>query len=132
MDPNIIHLLIAGVATVVCVVVTALIWRRAQVKTVFWWIGLTLLPMAVYLAGLGTAAEGAARTLYAWWNGLQFTPIEWVGLVLGGLGITLVTYGLQNASNGWGTPSTWGALAVGVVLLALFGIVETRTERRAF
>ena len=52
MDPNIIHLLIAGVATVVCVVVTALIWRRAQVKTVFWWIGLTLLPMAVYLAGL--------------------------------------------------------------------------------
>ena len=42
MDPNIIHLLIAGVATVVCVVVTALIWRRAQVKTVFWWIGLTI------------------------------------------------------------------------------------------
>ena len=90
MDPNIIHLLIAGVATVVCVVVTALIWRRAQVKTVFWWIGLTLLPMAVYLAGLGTAAEGAARTLYAWWNGLQFTPIEWVGLVLGGLGALLL------------------------------------------
>lgn len=51
-----------------------------------------------------------------------------IGLVLGGLGITLVTYGLQNASNGWGTPNTWGTLAVGVVLLALFGVVETRTD----
>lgn len=86
MDSNLIHLTIAGVATVVCVIITALIWKRAQVKTVFWWIGLSLLPMAIYLAGLGSAAEGAARTLYAWWNGLQFTPIEWVGLVLAGLG----------------------------------------------
>ena len=90
MDANLIHLLIASVTTVVCVIITALIWRRAQVKTVFWWIGLTLLPMAIYLAGLGSAAEGAARSLYAWWNGLQFTPIQWVGLVLGGIGALLL------------------------------------------
>jgi EmrB/QacA subfamily drug resistance transporter len=49
------------------------------------------------------------------------------GLVLGGLGITFVTYGLQNACNGWGLPATWGSLAVGAVLLAVFGVVETRT-----
>ncbi|WP_454229174.1 hypothetical protein [Propioniciclava flava] len=90
MDANLIHLLIASVTTVVCVIITALIWRRAQVKTVFWWIGLTLLPMAIYLAGLGSAAEGAARSFYAWWNGLQFTPIQWVGLVLGGIGALLL------------------------------------------
>ncbi|RXW32187.1 hypothetical protein C1706_09140 [Propioniciclava flava] len=46
--------------------------------------------MAIYLAGLGSAAEGAARSLYAWWNGLQFTPIQWVGLVLGGIGALLL------------------------------------------
>lgn len=90
MDPNLTHLIIAGVATVACVIVTAVIWKRAQVKTVFWWIGLTLLPMAIYLAGLGGAAEGAARTLYSWWNGLDFTPMEWVGLVLAGLGTLLL------------------------------------------
>lgn len=90
MDSNLIHLIVAGVATVACVIVTALVWKRAQVKTVFWWIGLTLLPMALYLAGLGPAAEGAARTLYGWWNSLDFTPMEWVGLVLGGLGALLL------------------------------------------
>ena len=90
MDSNLIHLIIAGVATVACVVVTALVWKRAQVKTVFWWIGLTLVPMAIYLAGLGGAAEGAARTLYGWWNALDFTPMEWVGLVLGGLSVLLM------------------------------------------
>ena len=90
MDSNLIHLIIAGVATVACVIVTALAWKRAQVKTVFWWIGLTLVPMAIYLAGLGGAAEGAARTLYGWWNALEFTPMEWVGLVLGGLSVLLM------------------------------------------
>lgn len=90
MDSNLIHLIIAGVATVACVIVTALAWKRAQVKTVFWWIGLTLVPMAIYLAGLGGAAEGAARTLYGWWNALDFTPMEWVGLVLGGLSVLLM------------------------------------------
>lgn len=49
-----------------------------------------------------------------------------VGLVLGGLGITLLTFGLQNASNGWDLPATWGTLVAGIALLAVFGIVETR------
>ncbi len=49
-----------------------------------------------------------------------------IGLGLGGAGITLVTYGLQNAGNGWGLPGTWGSLAAGLVLLALFGFVESR------
>lgn len=51
---------------------------------------------------------------------------DFTGLILGGLGITLVTYGLQNAGNGWGLPGTWGSLATGAVLLALFCVVETR------
>lgn len=51
-----------------------------------------------------------------------------IGLLLGATGITLVTLGLQNASNGWGDPSTWIPLAVGVVLLLAFGVYETRVK----
>ena len=46
MDPNVLHLVVAGALTLVFVVITALLWSRAQVKTVFWWIGFTLVPMA--------------------------------------------------------------------------------------
>ena len=58
MDPNVLHLVVAGALTVVFVIITALVWKRAQVKTVFWWIGLTLLPAAGDLAEIaGVAAE---------------------------------------------------------------------------
>ncbi len=51
-----------------------------------------------------------------------------VGLILGGIGITMVTVGLQNASNGWGAPLTWGSLIFGVVFLIAFGFAETRIQ----
>lgn len=51
-----------------------------------------------------------------------------LGLVLGGVGITLLTFGLQNSSNGWELPGTWGTIVLGVLLLAAFGVVETRKE----
>lgn len=49
-----------------------------------------------------------------------------IGLILGGIGITAVTFGLQNASNGWQLPATWGSLTVGLVFLVIFGFAETR------
>jgi MFS family permease len=52
---------------------------------------------------------------------------DWLGLIIGGSGITLVTYGLQNSSVSWTIAPTWGSLAAGVVLLAVFGLVETRS-----
>lgn len=51
-----------------------------------------------------------------------------VGLILGALGITLVTLGLQNASNGWGEVTTWGPLVLGAGLLMGFWLVETRIK----
>ncbi len=72
------------------VIITALLWRSAQVKTVFWWIGLCLVPMAVYLAGLAPAVVGAYDTLRLWWGTLSFTPVVWTGLVLGGLAALLM------------------------------------------
>ncbi|MFT3875192.1 MAG: hypothetical protein QM708_02010 [Propioniciclava sp.] len=90
MDPNALHLIIAAVLTVVGVVITALIWKSAQVKTVFWWIGLTMIPMAIYLVGLAPAVAGAITTLRIWWGTLTLTPIVWVGIVMGGLGALLI------------------------------------------
>lgn len=85
MDPNVLNLAVAVAMTLAFVVVTALIWSRAQVKTVFWWIGLTLLPMGLYLLGLAPAVVGAYETLREWWGMLTFTPVVWVGIVLAGL-----------------------------------------------
>lgn len=90
MDPNVLHLAIAAGLTLICVIITALIWRRAQVKTVFWWIGLCLVPMAIYLAGLGPAVVGAYETLRYWWGTLTFTPVVWTGLILGGIATFLI------------------------------------------
>ncbi|MFV0451733.1 MAG: hypothetical protein ACK5LS_05720 [Propioniciclava sp.] len=90
MDPNILHLAVAAGLTLVFVVITALIWRRAQVKTVFWWIGLCLVPMAIYLAGLAPAVVGAYETLRFWWGTLTFTPVIWTGLALGGVATFLM------------------------------------------
>ncbi|MBO0881384.1 MAG: MFS transporter, partial [Mycobacterium sp.] len=52
---------------------------------------------------------------------------DWLGLLIGCTGITLVTYGLQNASVSWTAAPTWGSLTAGVVLLAAFGFVETKS-----
>lgn len=51
---------------------------------------------------------------------------DWLGLLLGASGITLITLGLQNSSASWTAVSTWGALVAGVGLLAVFAAVETR------
>lgn len=90
IDPNVLHLVVAGVLTLVFVVITAIIWSRAQVKTVFWWIGLSLLPLGLYFLGLGPAVEGAWHTLEAWARGLQATPMVWVGVALAGLSALLI------------------------------------------
>ena len=51
---------------------------------------------------------------------------DWIGLLLGATGITLLTYGLQNSSASWTAPETWASIAGGIALLAIFGVVETR------
>lgn len=51
-----------------------------------------------------------------------------VGLIIGGIGITAVTFGLQNSAAGWGNPATWGSIIVGVILLVVFVMVEMKIE----
>lgn len=50
-----------------------------------------------------------------------------VGLVLSVVGLFTVVYGIQNASEvGWGAPSTWGFIVLGLAALAGFVLYERR------
>jgi EmrB/QacA subfamily drug resistance transporter len=52
------------------------------------------------------------------------------GLAAEAGGMFCVVYGFSNAaSDGWHAPATWGFLAAGAVLLAAFGVIETRVRR---
>lgn len=90
MDPNLLHLLVAGGLTLVGIVITAIIWRAAKVRTVVWWLGLSLIPVSIYLLGLTRQVEDAWTTLRAWYEGLTLTPLVWTGLGLFGLGVVLM------------------------------------------
>jgi EmrB/QacA subfamily drug resistance transporter len=53
--------------------------------------------------------------------------IDWPGTVLVVAGLVAVVYGLSEAENaGWGAPETVALLAAGIVLLAVFVLVERR------
>lgn len=55
--------------------------------------------------------------------------MDYLGLVLVVAGMGLSVLGLQQSSQwGWGNPATWGSIAAGLVLLAIFVIVEARTD----
>lgn len=51
-----------------------------------------------------------------------------VGLVLSVVGLFTMVYGIQNASEvGWGAPSTWGFIVLGLGVLVGFGVYEYRS-----
>jgi EmrB/QacA subfamily drug resistance transporter len=54
-------------------------------------------------------------------------PLDWWGALTVTAGLTGLTYGLiEGPAGGWGSPVVLGALVAGVVLLALFPVVEAR------
>jgi EmrB/QacA subfamily drug resistance transporter len=56
-------------------------------------------------------------------------PMDYRGLALIVAGVGLSVFGFQQSALwGWGNPGTWVSIAVGVVLLVIFFIVERRTE----
>lgn len=55
--------------------------------------------------------------------------LDVLGLVLVSSGLFCLVYGFSNAStHDWGTPSTWGFLVAGAVLLTLFAFWQPRAE----
>ncbi|MFD9908398.1 MFS transporter [Streptomyces sp. NPDC059063] len=55
--------------------------------------------------------------------------LDVVGVLLVSSGLFCLVYGFSNAStHDWGTPSTWGVLVAGAVLLILFGLWQPRAQ----
>ncbi len=76
-------------------------------------------------AGLGAA--GAAVLLQRHRRGAGQAQLDIIGVVLGSASMFCLVYGFANAStHNWHTPSTWGFLAAGVVLLVAFAIGQAR------
>lgn len=88
----------------------------ASWRWVFW----VSLPLTGAVIAVTLAATRGYRSVIA------TGKYDWTGLILGGTGITLLTYGLQNSSVSWQSPATWGSIAGGIALLAVFAVVETR------
>lgn len=84
------------------------------------WIFWVAVPLTVIVIAVTLATTRGYKSVIA--SGTY----DIVGLIIGGVGITLVTFGLQNAAAGWGLPATWGTLGLGLVLLVVFGVVETK------
>ncbi|MDN4609825.1 MFS transporter [Arthrobacter burdickii] len=84
------------------------------------WCLLVNVPIAVVAIAVGfrvlreSRAEGSTR-------------YDVPGALLVSLGLASVVYGFSRAEAGWGRADTLGFLAVGVVLLALFILVEARS-----
>lgn len=56
-------------------------------------------------------------------------PVDWPGAALVAVGMGLSVLGLQQASSwGWGSPATWLCVGGGLLVLALFVVVELRGE----
>ena len=76
--------------TLLGIVVTALMWSRARWRTVVWWLGVSLLPLALYLLGLVSLLIAGWNTLVGWYQGLSLTPAAMVGAGLAALGVLLM------------------------------------------
>ena len=88
----------------------------ASWRWVFW----VALPLTALVIAVTIVATRGYKSVIATGS------YDWMGLILGATGITLLTYGLQNSSLSWASPATWGSIAAGIALLAVFAVVETR------
>jgi EmrB/QacA subfamily drug resistance transporter len=90
------------------------------------WIFLINLPLAVVTIWIAAThlAESGERD--------RGCPLDWRGACLATTGLASLVFGLVHAgSQGLGAPLVLATCAIGVALLATFGFVEWRLERRS-
>lgn len=90
MDSNTLHLIVSAGLTLLCVVIVALIWTRAKWRTIVWWLGLAMIPIAVWLLGLAPLVADGGDSLVGWYQGVTWDPLALTGASLVGLGVLLM------------------------------------------
>jgi len=86
-------------------------------RAIFW------VNIPVALIALVLIAVSKPKTQY------QRAPIDYRGAVLIAAGIGLSIFGLQQSVPwGWSNPWTWICIVAGLLIIAVFVLVETRTE----
>jgi EmrB/QacA subfamily drug resistance transporter len=86
-------------------------------RAIFW------VNIPVALIALVLIAVSKPKTEY------RRAPIDYRGAVLIAAGIGLSIFGLQQSALwGWGNPATWACIIVGLLIIALFVLIELRTE----
>jgi EmrB/QacA subfamily drug resistance transporter len=91
----------------------------------FWWGSVFLINVPVALLALfgGIFAVAESRAV----NRPRLDP---VGVILSSLGLTALTYGLiVTSTDGWGSTTVVGALALGVALLVVFFVWDRRRSQ---
>jgi hypothetical protein len=76
--------------TVLGLLLVASIWSRAPWKAVIAWLGIALVPLGLWLAGLSQQAIDGWNTLALWWQNLTFTVPVVIGLSVLGLAAVLL------------------------------------------
>ncbi|MBP8920895.1 MAG: hypothetical protein KBG85_14395 [Micropruina sp.] len=90
MDLSTWVMIVAIGSTTLGLLLVILLWSRAPWKAVVAWLGIALLPLGLWLAGLSQAAIDGWNTLALWWQGLQFGLFETIGVSLLGVAAFLL------------------------------------------
>lgn len=90
----------------------------------FWWGSVFLINVPIVIAGLVLV-----NTLIPESRDPKPGRIDFVGVLLSIIGLTLLTYGvIEGGDHGFGKTESWGALVAAVVVLAAFAVYERRIE----
>jgi EmrB/QacA subfamily drug resistance transporter len=90
----------------------------------YWW-GSIFAFMAVVAAGIAVLVAVSVPAS----RDPSTPPIDWPGLLLSAAGMTVLIFGVIEAPDwGWGSSAALGCIVGGVALLAIFVLVEQRTE----
>src|SRR4051794_9853862 len=91
----------------------------------FWWgsVFVFMVPVAAVVAALVAWAVPTSRDP-------NVRPIDWPGLALSSLGMGILIFSIIQAPEwGWGSTNTIATIVGGLAVLAVFVVVESRTER---
>lgn len=80
--------------TLLGLLITAIIWSRAKWKTIVWWLGASMAPIAIFLLGLVPYLIRGYWALAEWANALTFNMAE-----VFGVGFATVAVGMMLISR---------------------------------